>query len=161
SGSADHRRDDHAGARSGGTFLSVLSRARQLPRAHLRLRRAPGDRKNSPRNRLCPALAPRGAAQSARETKSFGARWPARTRPAQESYAICPNSTYGGYQRMSWIRITRAENIPLREGRAVKVGDQEVAIFNLGEKFLAVNNRCPHRGGPLADGIVSGNSVVC
>lgn len=62
---------------------------------------------------------------------------------------------------MSWIRITHAENIPLREGRAVKVGDQEVAIFNLGEKFLAVSNRCPHRGGPLADGIVSGNSVVC
>ncbi|MBV8905615.1 MAG: nitrite reductase small subunit NirD [Acidobacteriia bacterium] len=62
---------------------------------------------------------------------------------------------------MSWIRITHAENIPLREGRAVTVGDQEVAIFNLGEKFLAVSNRCPHRGGPLADGIVSGDSVVC
>ncbi len=62
---------------------------------------------------------------------------------------------------MSWIRITRAENIPLREGRAVKLGRQEIAIFNLGEKFLAVENRCPHRGGPLADGIVSGDSVVC
>ena len=62
---------------------------------------------------------------------------------------------------MSWIRITRAEDIPLREGRAVKVGGEELAIFNLGEKFLAVANRCPHRGGPLADGIVSGESVVC
>ncbi|MFZ0593798.1 MAG: nitrite reductase small subunit NirD [Bryobacteraceae bacterium] len=62
---------------------------------------------------------------------------------------------------MSWIRITRAENIPLREGRSVKLGGREIAIFNLGEKFLAVENRCPHRGGPLADGIVSGDSVVC
>jgi nitrite reductase (NADH) small subunit len=62
---------------------------------------------------------------------------------------------------MSWIRITRAQNIPLREGRAVKVGGQEIAIFNLGARFLAVANRCPHRGGPLADGIVSGESVVC
>jgi nitrite reductase (NADH) small subunit len=62
---------------------------------------------------------------------------------------------------MSWIRITHAENIPLREGRAVKLGHEEIAIFNLGEKFLAVGNRCPHRGGPLADGIVSGDSVVC
>lgn len=62
---------------------------------------------------------------------------------------------------MSWIRITRTENIPLREGRAVKVGEEEIAIFNLGDKYLAVGNRCPHRGGPLADGIVSGQTVVC
>ena len=62
---------------------------------------------------------------------------------------------------MSWIRITEADNIPLREGRAVRFGSREIAIFNLGEKFLAVDNRCPHQGGPLADGIVSGDSVVC
>jgi nitrite reductase (NADH) small subunit len=62
---------------------------------------------------------------------------------------------------MSWIRITEAENIPLREGRAVRFGSEEFAIFNLGQKFLAVSNRCPHQGGPLADGIVAGDSVVC
>lgn len=62
---------------------------------------------------------------------------------------------------MSWVRVTYAENIPLREGRAVRLNGEEIAIFNLGEKFLAVANRCPHRGGPLADGIVSGESVVC
>jgi len=62
---------------------------------------------------------------------------------------------------MSWIRITEAENIPLREGRAVLFGGVEIAIFNLGQKFLAVSNRCPHQGGPLSDGIVAGDSVVC
>ena len=63
---------------------------------------------------------------------------------------------------MSWFRIARIENIPLREGRAVRINaDEEIAIFNLGEKFVAVSNTCPHRGGPLADGIVSGDSVVC
>lgn len=62
---------------------------------------------------------------------------------------------------MSWIQITRAENIPLREGRNVLVGSHDVAIFNLGGRFLAVENRCPHGGGPLAEGIVSGNTVVC
>ena len=61
----------------------------------------------------------------------------------------------------SWIRIAHAEDIPLREGRAVEIDGREVAIFNLGERFLAVENRCPHRGGPLADGIVSGGTVVC
>jgi nitrite reductase (NADH) small subunit len=60
-----------------------------------------------------------------------------------------------------WVRITAVENIPLREGRAVHVGGHEVAIFNLGDRFLALENRCPHRGGPLADGIVSAGTVVC
>ena len=60
-----------------------------------------------------------------------------------------------------WIRVAYCEDIPLREGRVVAVGDQEIAVFNLGQRFLAVENRCPHRGGPLADGIVTGDSVVC
>jgi nitrite reductase (NADH) small subunit len=60
-----------------------------------------------------------------------------------------------------WVRITAVENIPLREGRAVQVGGRVVAIFNLGDRFLALENRCPHRGGPLADGIVSAGTVVC
>jgi nitrite reductase (NADH) small subunit len=60
-----------------------------------------------------------------------------------------------------WVRVTAVENIPLREGRSVQVGDHAVAIFNLGERFLALENRCPHRGGPLADGIVSAGTVVC
>ena len=60
-----------------------------------------------------------------------------------------------------WIRITYAHNIPLREGRAVRIGENEIAVFNLGDRFLAVENRCPHREGPLAEGIVSGMSIVC
>ncbi len=60
-----------------------------------------------------------------------------------------------------WVRITHCENIPLREGRAVNIGGREIAIFNLGDRFLAVSNRCPHKGGPLADGVVSGDIVVC
>ena len=63
---------------------------------------------------------------------------------------------------MNWIRVTRVENIPLREGRSVRIGDDEIAIFNLGDdRYVAVDNACPHRGGPLCDGIVSGNVVIC
>jgi nitrite reductase (NADH) small subunit len=61
----------------------------------------------------------------------------------------------------TWVRITAVENIPLREGRSVQVDGRDLAIFNLGDRFLATENRCPHRGGPLADGIVSGSTVVC
>ena len=60
-----------------------------------------------------------------------------------------------------WIRVTTVDMIPAREGRAVQIGHLELAIFNLGDRFLATENRCPHQGGPLCDGIVTGASVVC
>ena len=58
------------------------------------------------------------------------------------------------------VRIA-ARDIPQREGRVLIVDGREVAVFNLGHRFLAVDNRCPHKQGPLADGIVSGDAVVC
>ena len=68
-----------------------------------------------------------------------------------------------------WTRITGIESIPLREGRNVQLDDREIAIFNLGGRFAAVDAQCPHRGGPLCDGIVTGrvggevrgHAVVC
>jgi nitrite reductase (NADH) small subunit len=68
-----------------------------------------------------------------------------------------------------WIRVTTTDNIPPREGRPVKIGSRELAIFNLGpstelgagDRFIATDNRCPHQGGPLCDGIVAAGSVVC
>jgi len=60
-----------------------------------------------------------------------------------------------------WIRVAACDDIPPREGRAARVGGRELAIFNLGERFLAVDGRCPHRDGPLSDGIVAGTAVVC
>ena len=61
-----------------------------------------------------------------------------------------------------WVRVTESDNIPIREGRAALVGDREIAIFNTGDgRFLATQNHCPHLGGPLCDGIVTGHAVVC
>jgi nitrite reductase (NADH) small subunit len=60
-----------------------------------------------------------------------------------------------------WTPITRADNIPPLEGRAVEVGGVEIAIFNLKDRYRTIGNKCPHRGGPLCDGIVAGSAVVC
>jgi nitrite reductase (NADH) small subunit len=67
------------------------------------------------------------------------------------------------------IRVTAVGNIPPKEGRPVSIGGRDLAIFNLGpsaglgtgDVFRAIDNRCPHSGGPLCDGIVTGSSVVC
>ena len=60
-----------------------------------------------------------------------------------------------------WVRIAFAVDLPPREGRVVQLGSREIAVFNLGDRFFATDNRCPHKGGPLCDGIVTGHAVVC
>ena len=60
-----------------------------------------------------------------------------------------------------WARVTSVENIPLHEGRAVNTDGRQIAIFHLPDRFLTIDNQCPHKGGPLCDGIVAGSIVVC
>ena len=62
---------------------------------------------------------------------------------------------------IAWYCVANCADIPLREGRRVRYRDYDVALFNVGDAFLAVDNRCPHRQGPLADGIVAGKAVFC
>jgi nitrite reductase/ring-hydroxylating ferredoxin subunit len=41
------------------------------------------------------------------------------------------------------------------------VNDTEIALFHLENRYLAIANKCPHKGGPLCDGILAGTAVVC
>jgi nitrite reductase (NADH) small subunit len=59
-------------------------------------------------------------------------------------------------------RLGPAEQIPVGEGRAFVVGKEQVAVFRLRDGGLrAVAAVCPHRGGPLADGLIDGKLVIC
>ncbi len=60
-----------------------------------------------------------------------------------------------------WIAVTDTHLVPLNEGKRVLCGSHEVALFNLGGEYRAIDNRCPHKAGPLSDGIVAGKSVYC
>ena len=64
-------------------------------------------------------------------------------------------------KQIKWLRVAPVGAIPEKEGRRVQHGDQVVALFNLGKEYCAVENQCPHKGGPLADGIVAGKNVFC
>jgi nitrite reductase (NADH) small subunit len=59
------------------------------------------------------------------------------------------------------VRIGRVDDVPMLEGRTVAVGSRRVAVFRNADGFHALAARCPHRGGPLADGIVAGACVTC
>ena len=63
---------------------------------------------------------------------------------------------------MSWIDIGSIEDIPLRGARVVKTPRGCIAVFRTGlQEAYAVSDTCPHKGGPLAEGIVHGHSVTC
>jgi nitrite reductase (NADH) small subunit len=54
------------------------------------------------------------------------------------------------------------EQIPPGEGRAFGIGGEQVAVFRLRDGSLkAVSGVCPHRGGPVADGTVDLEVVIC
>ena len=62
----------------------------------------------------------------------------------------------------NWISAGRMADIPQRGARVVEVAGLAVAVFRTSDdKVLAVEDRCPHRGGPLSQGIVFGTSVAC
>ena len=62
----------------------------------------------------------------------------------------------------NWIEIGKVSDIPLRGARRLCVGGQPIAIFRTGRnEIFALVDRCPHRGGPLSEGIVSEQSVTC
>ncbi len=60
-----------------------------------------------------------------------------------------------------FLLAARCDEIPEGKGRVVKVGDKSVALFQVRGCFYAINNICPHQGGPLGKGKVKGHLVTC
>ncbi len=52
--------------------------------------------------------------------------------------------------------------IPVGEGRAFSAGGAELAVFRSRDgRVFATQAACPHRGGPLADGLIGGGTLIC
>lgn len=63
---------------------------------------------------------------------------------------------------MNWIDIGHIDDIPLRGARVIKTPLGCVALFRTGpDQVFAASDTCPHKGGPLSEGIVHGQSVTC
>jgi nitrite reductase (NADH) small subunit len=61
-----------------------------------------------------------------------------------------------------WIDIGTFADLPRLSARTVRWAGHEIAVFRTADDdVFALENRCPHRGGPLADGIVHGRKVAC
>jgi nitrite reductase (NADH) small subunit len=63
---------------------------------------------------------------------------------------------------MPEIKLGPASSVPPGEGRVYSVEGEKIAVFRTraGEVY-AVQAECPHRGGPLADGLLGGTTLIC
>ena len=61
-----------------------------------------------------------------------------------------------------WVEVGQLADIPMLGARVVKSPEGDIAVFrNRQDEIFALRDECPHKGGPLSQGIVHGKSVTC
>ena len=61
-----------------------------------------------------------------------------------------------------WIEVGKLDDIPRQGARVVATAEGDIAVFRTADdEVFAVRDRCPHKGGPLSQGIVHGKKVTC
>lgn len=62
----------------------------------------------------------------------------------------------------NWIKIASLDEIPRLGARVIKIGAASIAVFRTSDdQVFAMKDECPHKKGPLSQGIVHGSSVTC
>ena len=61
----------------------------------------------------------------------------------------------------TFVRACATSEIAPGTGRTVTVDGKDVAVFHVDGTFYALDNTCPHRGGPLGEGELEGCAVTC
>ena len=60
-----------------------------------------------------------------------------------------------------FVKVATTNEIEPGQARLVNVQGKSIALFNVEGQFFALDNTCTHRGGPLAEGEISGHEVTC
>lgn len=84
------------------------------------------------------------------------------TIPLMQSF----DSKFGNYKKPGRegqvVIVGRAEDVPQGRGATVELlNGTELALYNVNGEFYAIENFCPHKGAPLADGNLCGLTVEC
>lgn len=63
--------------------------------------------------------------------------------------------------KLDFVEIAPASELPNGERLFVDLGDKPIVIFNIAGQLFAIGDVCTHDDGPLGDGLLEGNNVVC
>ncbi len=61
----------------------------------------------------------------------------------------------------SRVKVAETSEIAPGTAKVVTVNNKKIAVFNLNGAFFAIDDACTHRGGPLSEGSIDGDSVTC
>ncbi len=62
----------------------------------------------------------------------------------------------------TWIAVAKLDDIPVRAARVLHTETHRIALFRTSnDEIFALEDRCPHRNGPLSEGLVHGDQVTC
>lgn len=65
-------------------------------------------------------------------------------------------------QTTNWVAVGKLSDIPRQGARCIKNGALTIAVFRTGDdRLFALEDRCPHKNGPLSQGIVHDGCVTC
>lgn len=60
-----------------------------------------------------------------------------------------------------YVKVAETKDLPPGESIVVEHAGERVALFNVDGRYYAISECCPHAGGPLSEGYVSGTTVMC
>ena len=61
-----------------------------------------------------------------------------------------------------WIEVVELNKIPILGSRLIKIRNTDIAVFRgSDDQVYAIRDACPHKGGPLSQGIMHGSTVTC
>jgi NAD(P)H-dependent nitrite reductase small subunit len=61
----------------------------------------------------------------------------------------------------TFVTVAKTNELAQDQGKLVKINHKRIALFNVGGRYYAIDDMCPHRGGPLSQGELEGTTVVC
>jgi NAD(P)H-dependent nitrite reductase small subunit len=62
---------------------------------------------------------------------------------------------------MTFVKAAAITEVKKDKSKVVTVNGKEIALFNVDGKIYAIQNHCPHRSGPLGEGVLEGEVVAC
>ena len=60
-----------------------------------------------------------------------------------------------------FVKVATKPEIADQSAKLLKIGNKRIALFNLGGRFYALDDTCPHAEGPLSEGSIEGEEVEC